>query len=150
MFLHSALPGNARSLMFGSCPLGREAERGGSGMCGVLISQGLLHGQLQKWPRPTGWHGVGSKGVSCWFGAKEWGQYGSPISASDQEAQKLAVSRGDVIMAAWASWMNYKVGTEPPASSAQPSSQCRALSQALVKIQGLCQVLTHSLRFSSL
>lgn len=43
------------------------------------------------------------------------GQYGSPIPASDQEAQKLAASRGDVSMAAWASWMNYKVGTEPPA-----------------------------------
>lgn len=53
-------------------------------------------------------------------------------------------------MAAWASQRSSKVATEPPASLAQPASRSRALSQAPVKIQGLCQMLTHSSRFFSL
>lgn len=51
-----------------------------------------------------------------------------------------------------ASQTGCRVGTEsqPPAPLVQASSQCHGLSQVLVKIQGLGQMLTHSLRFSSL
>lgn len=93
-------------------------------------------------------------GPPCWFGAKEWKQYGSPIPANDQEAQKL-VSRGGgggrLSMAAWGLLHGLQSRhREPPASFAQPVSQCHALSQAPVRIQGLCQMLTHSFHFSSL
>lgn len=75
----------------------------------------------------------------------------SPISPSDQEAQKVAASS--------VGCQHGYLGPPRPAGEwAQPatclkhtaSGQCHALSQAPVKIQGLCQMFTHSLHFSSL
>lgn len=45
-------------------------------------------------------------------------------------------------------WAAERAQCQPPASLVQPSSQCHGLSQVPVKMQGLCQKLTHSLRFS--
>lgn len=58
---------------------------------------------------------------------------------------------GGLSMAAWGllDGLQSRHG-EPPASFAQPFSQCHALSQAPVRIQGLCQMLAHSFHFSSL
>lgn len=74
-------------------------------------------------------------------------QYGSPVPVSDQEAQNFAASKhagsqhGCPGPPRWAA-------EQAHASLVQPSSQCHGLSQPPVKMQGLCQKLTHSLRFS--
>lgn len=150
MLSHPALPGSASSLIFGSCP---SRKGSGTGVSSVwCLHQPGVSCVVSSRRRRDRLGGLGhtARRVSCWFAAKDWGQYGSPIPASDQEAQKLAASSGGVSMAAWASQRSSKVATEPSASLAQPASRSCALSQALVKIQGLCQMLTHSLRFFSL
>lgn len=117
----------------------------------VLSSaQALLPGQLQQGPRPTDDQGMG--GILLVLSRKNGDNMSSQYLLVTKKHNTASKSGGLGLSMAARGLPNglQSRHTEPPASLAQPSSQCQALSQAPVKIQGLCQMLKHSFRFSSL